>query len=425
MEVVLTPRITPAGPLGLEAYRVAGGYTSLEAAFDLKPDGVIDVVEAAQLRGRGGAGFPCGLKWRLRGSDAPKPRYLICNLDESEPGTFKDRVLLYGDPHQLVESMIIAAYALQVQRAFIFVRGEYAQGASGLTTAIAEAEHAGLLGDNIAGSGFDLRLEVHVSAGRYICGEESALVNALEGRRPNPRPRMPRISAQGLWGQPTTVNNVETLVNVPHILRNGAEWFRNLGIHGGTGPKLYGISGKVDRPCLVERSMGSTARELIYEHAGGPQAQRQIIGFMPGGASTPFLGPDQLDVVMDFEAVAQAGSRLGTGAIIVLDDLSCPVAVVLNLMQFFARESCGFCTPCRDGLPYAAQILSDIVAGRGHVGDLLLLEELCEKIAPYSFCAFAPGATMPLQSSLRVFRDHFEQHLAEGGCPYANRGQRP
>ncbi|MDP3843682.1 MAG: NADH-ubiquinone oxidoreductase-F iron-sulfur binding region domain-containing protein [Oxalobacteraceae bacterium] len=424
MEAVLTQHLDPAAPLGLEAYRAVGGYRSLAAAFDLKSEAIIKTVEAANLRGRGGAGFPCGLKWRLRGVDAAKPRYLVCNLDESEPGTFKDRHLLYGGPHQIIEAVIVAAYALQAERAFIFVRGEYAKGGNGLKRALKEAEAAGLVGANIGGSGFDLQIDVHLSAGRYICGEETAQINAIEGRRPNPRPKLPRASVKGLWGQPTTTNDVETLVNVPHILLNGADWFRDLGVNGGCGPKLFGVSGKVQHPGLFELPTGTTARELIFDHAGGLAEGRSLLGFLPGGASTSFLLPEHLDVPMDFDPVAKAGSRLGTGGIIVLDDTTCPVAVTLNLMRFFARESCGFCTPCRDGLPYLAQILAAIAAGEGQAQDLALLEELCEKIAPQSFCAFAPGAVMPLTSSLQCFREHYAQHIATGRCPFskANEG---
>lgn len=418
MEAVLTRHLDPAAPMGLAAYQANGGYRSLAAAFDLKPEALIKIVEDANLRGRGGAGFPCGLKWRLRGADAPRPRYLICNLDESEPGTFKDRRLLYGGPHQIIEAIIVSAYALQAERSIIFVRGEYAKGGYGLSRAIKEAEMTGLVGPNIGGSGFDLQIEVHISGGRYICGEETAQINAIEGRRPNPRPKMPRPSVRGLWGQPTTTNNVETLVNVPHILLNGANWFRNLGINGGSGSKLFCVSGKVRRPGLFELPCGTPVRELIFEHAGGLAEGRTLLGFIPGGASTAFLLPKHLDVPMDFDPIAEAGSRFGTGCIIVLDDATCPLQATLNLIRFFARESCGFCTPCRDGLPYLAQILTSIAAGESQANDLTLLEELCAMIGPQSFCAFAPGAVMPLVSSLQCFREHYEHHIATGSCPF-------
>lgn len=418
MEALLTRHLDPDNPLQLTAYQKAGGYRSLTAAFDLKPEKIIETVEAANLRGRGGAGFPCGMKWRLRSADAPSPRYLICNLDESEPGTFKDRYLLYGGPHAIIEAVIVSAFALQAERAFIFVRGEYAKGGNVLVQAVKEAEAAGLLGSNIYGSGFDLQIEVHLSGGRYICGEETAQINAIEGKRPNPRPKIPRPSTHGLWGQPTTTNNVETLVNVPHILLNGADWFRGLGVNGGCGPKLFCVSGKVKQPGLFEQPCGTTARELIFDHAGGLEKERTLLGFLPGGASTAFLLPKHIDVPMDFDPIAQAGSRLGTGSIIVLDDTTCPVKVVLNLVRFFARESCGFCTPCRDGLPYLAQILTDIAGGDGLVDDLALLEELCATISTQSFCAFAPGAVMPLVSSLECFHEHYEQHVTTGRCPF-------
>jgi NADH-quinone oxidoreductase subunit F len=418
MEAVLTRHLDPTAPLGLPAYQANGGYRSLTAAFDLKPEALIKIVEDANLRGRGGAGFPCGLKWRLRGTDAPRPRYLICNLDESEPGTFKDRHLLYGGPHQIIEAIIVSAYALQAERSIIFVRGEYAKGGNSLSRAIKEAETAGLIGSNISGSGFDLQIEVHISGGRYICGEETAQINAIEGRRPNPRPKIPRPSVKGLWGQPTTSNNVETLVNVPHILLNGADWFRNLGVNGGCGSKLFCVSGKVQHPGLFELPIGTTARELIFEHAGGLAKGRDLLGFIPGGASTAFLLPKHLDVPMDFDPIAKAGSRFGTGCIIVFDDVTCPLQATLNLIRFFARESCGFCTPCRDGLPYLAQILTTIAAGQGQANDLSLLEELCAMIGPQSFCAFAPGAVMPLVSSLQCFHEHYERHITTGHCPF-------
>lgn len=418
MQALLTRHLDAAAPLNLAAYQAVGGYSSLTAAFDLKPEKIIEIVEAANLRGRGGAGFPCGTKWRLRGIDVPSPRYLICNIDESEPGTFKDRYLLYGGPHQIIEAIIVSAFALQAERAFIFVRGEYAKGGHGLHQAILEAQAAGLLGSNIRGSGFNLQIEIHLSGGRYICGEETAQINAIEGRRPNPRPKIPRPSVRGLWGQPTTTNNVETLVNVPHILLNGARWFRDLGINGGSGPKLFCISGKVQHPGLFELPCGTPVRELIFEHAGGLDEKETLLGFLPGGASTAFLLPEHLDIPMDFDAIAHAGSRLGTGSLIVLDSGTCPIEVTLNLLRFFSRESCGFCTPCRDGLPYLAQILDAITAGEGQCEDLALLDELCAMISAQSFCAFAPGAVMPLISSLQCFHEHYEQHIAIGHCPF-------
>lgn len=419
MEAILTRHLDQDNPQNLAAYQATGGYRSLNAAFDLKPEKIIETVEAANLRGRGGAGFSCGMKWRLRGADAPSPRYLVCNLDESEPGTFKDRYLLYGAPHAIIESVIVSAFALQAERAFIFVRGEYAKGGHRLIQAIREAETAGLLGRNLGGSGFDLHIDVHLSGGRYICGEETAQINAIEGKRPNPRPKIPRPSTHGLWGQPTTTNNVETLVNVPHILMNGAEWFRRLGINGGCGTKLFCISGKVKHPGVFELPCGTPARELIYKHAGGlDNDERTLLGFLPGGASTPFLLPQHLDVPMDFDPVAEAGSRLGTGSLIILDDTTCPIETVLNLTRFFARESCGFCTPCRDGLPYLVQILNAIATGNGSTDDLALLDELCSTIATQSFCAFAPGAVMPLVSSLKDFHEHYEQHIITQRCPF-------
>lgn len=423
MEPVLSRNFHHHQPLSLRGYRAVGGYQSLEAAFDRTPEELIKIVEDANLRGRGGAGFPCGVKWRYRGLDAPKPRYLVCNLDESEPGTFKDRYLLYLDPHQLVEAIIVSAYAQQTEQAFFFVRGEYSEGAERLQAAVAEAEQAGLIGKNIQGTGFDLDVEVHLSAGRYICGDETALLNALEGRRGNPRHKPPHPGQKGLWGKPTTVNNGETLANVPHILIHGADWFRNLGINGGTGPKLYGVCGPVKKPGLFERPMGTTARQLIFEDAGGLPEGRKLAAFLPGGSSTSFLFPQHLDVPMYFEGLAKLGSRLGTGSIVVLDDATCPVAFTISLMRFYARESCGFCTPCRDGLPFVNSILEQVEAGKARLGDLAMLEELCHKISPNTFCAFAPGAIMPVLSSLHGFRSCFEQHIREQACPFQAGGR--
>ncbi len=416
---VLTRHFRKDGrPPTLEEYRATGGYGSLETAFGMPPEAIISMVEAADLYGRGGAGFPCGVKWRLRGMDAPRPRYLICNLDESEPGTFKDRYLLYGNPQLLIESMIVCAYALQADRAFVYVRGDYEQGAKRLEQAISEAVKAGLLGHNILGSGFSMELEVHISAGRYICGEDKALANAMEGRRPNPRHKVPHLSEKGLWGQPTTVNNIETLVNVPYIILHGAEGFKGLGVNGGSGTKLYAVSGRINRPGLYELPTGTTAGELILEHAGGVPEGRNLLGFLPGGSSSGFLLPGQLDLPLDFKVLAEAGTVLGTGAVIVLDDATCPVRFVLNLMRFFARESCGFCTPCRDGFPYAVDIVERIEQGEACLDDLDLLRDLCGNIGPDAFCVFAPGGVMPLKSSLRCFGDIYERHIREKGCPF-------
>jgi NADH-quinone oxidoreductase subunit F len=418
VERVLSRNFHLAEPPRLAEYRAGGGYEGLKAALDQRPEDMIDLVDRTNLRGYGGAGFPIARKWKSRGADAPHPRYLVLNVDETEPGSFKDRQLLYRDPHQVIEAVLVTGFIEQADHAYVFVRGEYAEGARVLEQAIAEAREAGLVGRNILGSGFDLDIDVHLSAGRYICGEETALINALEGRRPNPRSKPPMPFEKGLWGAPTLVHNIETLCHVPHIVSRGPEWFISQGVNGGYGTKLYSVCGEVNRPGFWELPMGTTARELIYDHAGGPREGHELVAFLPGGTSTSFLLPEHLDTPMQFDAVAAAGSRFGTCGIIALASGTCPLRFLIGINKFFARESCGFCTPCRDGLPYVQGILERIEGGRGKPGDLDLLLELCGKIAPNAFCAFAPGAIMPLESGLRLFRDEILEHIARGACPY-------
>ncbi|HKY32764.1 MAG TPA: NADH-quinone oxidoreductase subunit NuoF [Candidatus Polarisedimenticolia bacterium] len=419
----LIPRSGDALPLA--DYAAAGGYQAVRKALgEMTPSEIIQVVKDSGLRGRGGAGFGTGLKWSFvpAGPDAPRPRHLVANADEMEPGTFKDRLLLEGNPHQLLEGMILASYAIQAEHAWIFLRWEYRLAARRLRAAIAEAAAAGWLGRDILGSGWSLDLRLHVSAGRYMCGEETGLLNALEGRRATPRAKPPFPQASGLWGRPTVVQNVETLCNIPHIVARGPAWFRSLGRGADAGTKLYGASGKVRRPGLWELPMGVTAREVIEGHAGGMREGLRLRGFLPGGASTDFLSAGQLDVAMEFDAVALAGSRLGTGTIVALDDRTCPVGMVLNLETFFAQESCGWCTPCREGLRWAADLLSALESGHGRPEDVETLAELAASLAPGStYCALAPGAAEPLQSALLLFGDDFRRHVTDGRCPYSLR----
>jgi NADH-quinone oxidoreductase subunit F len=399
----------------LADYEGTGGYQGLRKAItQLQPKEVQQWVKDAGLRGRGGAGFGTGLKWSLVPMDAgsSQTRYLVVNADEMEPGTFKDRLLLEQDPHQLIEGMIIAAYAIQASIAYIFLRGEYHLAAQRLENALLEARSKGYLGGHVLNSGFSLQIHLHTSAGRYICGEETALLNALEGKRATPRAKPPFPLVSGLWGKPTVVNNVETLCNVPHILHYGVEWYQGLARGVDQGTKLFGASGRVKYPGLWELPMGTPIREIIEEHAGGMRDGYQLRGFLPGGASTDFLLPEHLDVLMDYEAIAKAGSRMGTGTLIVLDDLTCPVQMVLNLEQFFAQESCGWCTPCRDGLPWTVTLLKDIIAGHGRMEDLDTLAGLTRMLGPgNTFCALAPGAMEPLQSALKYFREDFERYI--------------
>lgn len=421
VERPLTGRAGPGGPLGIGEYEKAGGYRGLAKALNMAPKEVQEEVKKANLRGRGGAGFNTGAKWGFvpLGSGAPQPKYLVANADEMEPGTFKDRFLLERDPHQFIEGIIISAYAVEAETAYIYLRWEYRAAASILEKAVAEAYAGKYLGRDIMGSGFGLELRIHTGAGRYICGEETALINSLEGRRPVPRAKPPFPQACGLWGKPTVVNNVETLCNVPHIIRKGAEWYRGLSRSDDGGTKLYGASGKVKRPGLWELPMGTTIREILEGHAGGMLDGYGFRCLMPGGASTEFLSAEHLDTKMDYDSVMAAGSRMGTGTMIVIDDRTCPVRVLLNLERFFARESCGWCTPCREGLPWVEKTLEAVENGSGTHKDLDILNEHGSSLwLGKTFCALAPGAMEPLKSGLRLFKDDFERHIKDGKCPY-------
>jgi len=417
----LTGNMRPDGEaLDRQAYERAGGYQGLRKALSsMTPAAVTAEVKNSNLRGRGGAGFPTGLKWSFVPEKAVHPRYVVANGDEMEPGTFKDRLLLERDPHQLVEGMILAGYATGADIGYIFLRGEYKLGAQRVARAIAEAYEAGYLGKGVLDSGYSFELYLHLSAGRYMCGEETGMLNALEGKRANPRAKPPFPPASGLFGKPTTINNVETLCNVPHIIRNGAAWFQGLSRSKDGGTKLYGASGKVKRPGLWELPMGTTVREILEEHADGMREGVRFRGLLPGGASTDFLTEEHLDTPMDFNEVQKAGSRLGTGTMIVLDDQTCPVGMVSNLEHFFARESCGWCTPCWSGLGWVERILRAMEEGRGQPGDLEKLAFQTRFWAPgHTFCALAPGAAEPLQSALKYFRADFERHINEKRCPW-------
>ncbi|MGE5497301.1 MAG: NADH-quinone oxidoreductase subunit NuoF [Syntrophothermus sp.] len=423
MEQPLTKLIVPGKePLNLKDYEQADGYQALRKILkDLQPADVLNMVKDSGLRGRGGAGFPTGMKWSFvpMGDKAPHPKYLVANGDEMEPGTFKDRLLLEGNPHQLIEGMIISAFTIQADVAFIFIRGEYVLAAQAVQQALSEAYQAGYLGKNILGSGFSLEMHIHTSIGRYMCGEETGLLNALEGKRANPRAKPPFPQSSGLFGKPTIVNNIETFCNLPHIVNNGSEWFKKLSLTGEGGTKIYGASGKVKKPGLWELPLGITLRELFNDNAGGMKDGYTFRGLLPGGASTDFLTEEHMDVNMDFTNVGKAGSRLGTGTMIIMDDKVCPVGFVHNLEWFFARESCGWCTPCREGLPWVEKILNAIEEGRGEMRHLEILEFHTKYLGPgNTFCALAPGAMEPLQSALKYFRDDFERHIKDGHCPW-------
>jgi NADH-quinone oxidoreductase subunit F len=410
------------GALNLTDYEAAGGYAGARAiASGLEPSDVLERVKNSGLKGRGGAGFPTGLKWSFvpKSDDAAIQRYLVVNADEMEPGTFKDRMLMEGDPHLLIEGMIIAAYTIQASRAFIFLRGEYFDAERSLAKAIAEARESGHLGRDIFGTGFDFDIVLHTSAGRYICGEETALLNALEGKRANPRAKPPFPQVSGLWGKPTIVNNVETLCNLPGILAHGVEWYQSLGSGGDFGTKLFGVSGRVKNPGCWELPFGVSIREVIEGYGGGMQEGYTLKAFLPGGGSTDFLTPAHLDTPLTYAAIGELGSRLATGTMILLDDKTCPIGMIGNLMKFFAHESCGFCTPCRDGLPWVDTIFRDLETGKGSFKDIEILKDHVEYLGPgRTFCALAPGATAPLGSGLKLFAEEFAAHVSGAKCPY-------
>lgn len=422
MDKPLTSNFRPDGEaVDAGTYERAGGYEGLRKALTMQPQDVTELVKLSTLRGRGGAGFHTGLKWSFvpMGADAPRPKYLVANADEMEPGTFKDRVLMECDPHQLIEGMAVVAYAIQADIGYIFLRGEYGRSRDRLEIALREARERGYLGPNILRSGYSFELYLHVSAGRYICGEETALLNALEGKRAHPRTKPPFPQVSGLFGKPTIVQNVETLCNVPHIVRRGPEWFRGLSRTEDGGTKLYGVSGKVNRPGLWELPLGTTMREIVEEHAGGMRDGHRFRGLLPGGASTDFLVEEHLDVPMDYTQVQKAGSRLGTGTMVVLDDRTCPVGMVRNLEHFFAQESCGWCTPCWSGLAWTEKILSAMEEGTAEEKDLDTLRFQTKFLSPgNTFCAFAPGAVEPLQSALKYFEGDFRRHIDEKRCPW-------
>jgi NADH-quinone oxidoreductase subunit F len=418
----LTANIDPGRePLNLREYEQAGGYRALRTALlSLEPAHITNLVLDAGLRGCGGAGFPTGKKWNhvALGKDARHPKYLVVNADEMEPGTFKDRFLLEGDPHQMIEATIVSGYAIQADVAYIFLRWAYNRAAQRLTKAIAEAYDKGYLGKNILGSGYSLDIYLHTSAGRYICGESSAMLNAIEGKRALPR-KDSHATASGLWGKPTVVNNVETLCNVPHIVNNGVAWYKGLSITKAGGTKIYGVSGKVRHPGAWELPMGTSMREILEEHAGGMRAGLKFRALLPGGASTAFVLEEGLDVSMDFDSLQALGSRMGTGTMVILDDKTCPVDMLVSLQRFFAQESCGWCTPCREGLPWIAKMLVAIDEGAGKTEDLDELAVHAKFLGSgYTYCALAPGATASLESGLKYFKADFERHVHDKHCPW-------
>jgi NADH-quinone oxidoreductase subunit F len=404
-----------------EEYRSGGGYAALSAAIGRRtPEEVREIVLDAALLGRGGAAFPAGRKMMTIAEDAPHPRYIVCNADEMEPGTFKDRVLIHADPHMLIEGIVIAAWSVAADRGIIFIRPEYENAARILERELGVARENGYLGRNILGSDYAFDIVVHRSAGRYICGEVTAQINALMGNRPNPKQPPPYLTQEGLWAKPTLVHNVETFACLPHILQNGAEWFKALAMTAtGAGTKIFGVSGKVKQPGCYELPIGIRLSEIIEDFAGGMLDASEFKACLPGGASTGFLPRQHYHIEMDFEVLKKVGNRLGTGAIMVFDHKTCLVAATLNLMEFFARESCGWCTPCREGLPYIRDLLERIETGAGEPEYVAILEEMKGHLYR-SYCAFAPGAAAPLESLLAHFKDEVQEHIREKRCPFKN-----
>lgn len=394
----------------ISVYLAHGGYDALRKALTMTPEAVIAEVKASGLRGRGGAGFPTGVKWGFISKEAPI-KYLAVNTDEGEPGTFKDRLIVERDPHAILEGLIIAAYAVGAQRAFVYIRGEFFLGVKRWIKAIADAYQYGFLGKNILGSGFDLDVSIHRGAGAYICGEETAMIESLEGKRGEPRLKPPYPAQVGLWGQPTVVQNCETLANIPHIIARGAAWYASIGTEQSKGPKIFCISGHVNRPGNYELPLGTPLREIIEEHAGGIRYGRRVKAVIPGGASTPILTADQLDVPMAFETLTAAGSALGTGAVIVMDETTDMVEVVRRITSFFVHESCGGCVPCRLGGRRMLETLDTIAAGRGKPGELEKLESLAQGITGLTFCPMGTGMCEPVLSGLRLYRDEFAARL--------------
>lgn len=415
-EPVLLKNINTPDSFKIDAYLNTGGYTALKKALEMSPDSIIQMMKDSGLRGRGGAGFPTGLKWSFIPKDPTLSKYLCCNADEGEPGTFKDRAIIEYDPHELIEGMAIASYAIGAGNAYIYIRGEFVLGADRLEDAIKEAVAKGYLGKNILGTNFSLNIYVHRGAGAYICGEETALLESIEGRRALPRIKPPFPALVGLFGKPTVINNVETLACVPHIINRGAGWFAAIGPAKSPGPKLFGVSGHVNKPGLYELPMGTPLREIIYDYAGGIRGGRTLKAVIPGGVSAPMLVEKDLDTPMDFESLAAKGSMLGSGAIVVIDDTACIVKAALITHEFFHHESCGKCTPCREGLDWLVKVMRRVEGGEGKEGDIDLILKLCVDIFGRTFCPLGDGAVMALRGAINNFRDEFEYHITHKRC---------
>jgi NADH-quinone oxidoreductase subunit F len=414
-----TARVDLPRSFTLPVYEENGGYQALRKALkEIKPDELIQMVKTAGLRGRGGAGFPAGGKWAFVPKNLPKPRYVVCNADEGEPGTFKDRILLERDPHLLVEGCVLAAHAVESKQVYIYIRGEYGLSIQRVSDAVREAYAAGYLGKNILQSGVDCDLAVYAGAGAYICGEETGLLDSLEGKRGHPRLKPPFPAVVGLYGCPTVINNVETLSSVPAIVMRGGEWFAATGVKNSSGPRIFAVSGHVNRPGLYELEMGKvTLRELIEDHCGGIRHGRKVKAVIPGGASTPMLTALELDCTLDFDGILAQGSAMGSTAVIVMDETTCIVHATYILLRFFAHESCGQCTPCREGTHWVESILHRFEKGGARMEDIdILLDVANEMGGGRTICALSDGATGPIKSSVMKWRHEYEAHVGSG-CP--------
>jgi len=419
-EIVLFKHLIDPEVKKLENYKKLDGYQGLKKALSMQPDDIINEVKASNLRGRGGAGFPAGLKW----SFMPKgegQKYFICNADEGEPGTFKDRYIMSENPHQLIEGMVIGGFAIGATVGYIYIRGEFKFVADVLQEAIDEAYKEGYLGKNILNSGFDFDLYVHLGAGAYVCGEETGLIQSLEGNTGQPRLKPPFPAQCGAFSKPTTVNNVETIACVPDIIRKGAKWFLTIGPERNNGTKIYGISGHVNKPGVYELPMGTSLRELIFEHAGGIKDGKKVKAVIPGGSSAPVLSADQLDIAMDFDSLKEVGSMLGSGAIIVMNEDTCIVEAFTKLAQFYAHESCGQCTPCREGTAWLAKIMKNIEDGKGKEGDIDLLLDICSNIMGRTICPLGDAAVLCIKGAIDRFREEFEYHITHKKCMVENK----
>ncbi|GCF06743.1 NADH-quinone oxidoreductase subunit NuoF [Dictyobacter arantiisoli] len=417
-ELIITKNLDVPGIDSLAVYQQYGGYTALAKALrEYQPDALVEMMKVSGLRGRGGAGFPTGLKWSFLAKNN-MPRYLCCNSDESEPGTCKDRVLMERMPHRLLEGVIITSYACHVQTAFIYVRGELTRAAEQVEKAVDEAYAAGLLGSNILGSDFSLDVIVHRGAGAYICGEESALMESLEGRRGYPRLKPPFPAVVGLYGGPTVINNCETLATVPAIVAGGAEWYASFGTEKSKGTRIFCLSGQVKNPGNYELPLGVPMRTLIYDEAygGGILGDRELKAVIPGGSSTFILGADKIDTPLDYESIAAAGSMLGSGGVIVISDETCIVGAIARMSEFYRDESCGKCTPCREGTFWMTEILERLEHGHGEMRDIDLLLDICDNVSGKSFCPLGDAATSCITSGIRLFREEFEYHVTHGHC---------